>query len=79
MCEGIEVIAVRAVVGVCCHIDNDDAVCLVVTSSNTAASAFIIIIGRNMHTSVLPSTPMKMGGSALQAYKYFECSWLILY
>lgn len=44
MCGGIEVIAVRAVVGVCCHIDNDDAVCLVVTSSNTAASAFIIVV-----------------------------------
>jgi hypothetical protein len=49
VCGGIEVIAVRAVVGVCCHIDNGDAVCLVVTSSNTTASAFIIVVGRNMH------------------------------
>ena len=53
MCGGIEVIAVRAVAGVCRRIDNGDAVCLVVTSRNTtvASAVFVIIvIGRNMHT-----------------------------
>jgi hypothetical protein len=52
VCGGIEVVAVRAVAGVCRRIDNGDAVCLVVTSRNTtvASAVFIIVIGRNMHT-----------------------------
>ena len=74
MCGGIEVIAVRAVAGVCRRIDNGDAVCLVVTSRNTtvASAVFVIIVigetcTRNLHFLLKPR--MKMGGRALQKTK----------